>query len=63
MANFTLDTSTLSGENLNYVESIISERGRSIQLEWSQGGSNQDIRLHGFAVRAVPGESASVQPS
>lgn len=63
MATFQLDISTLSGENLNYVDTIFVERGRSIQVEWSQGGANQDMQLHGFAVRAVPAEAASVEPS
>jgi hypothetical protein len=63
MATFTLDVSTLSGENLNYAENILYERGRSIQLEWTQSGANQDMRLHGFAVRSVAAEGASVEPS
>ena len=63
MALFKLDTSTLSGGNLNYAETPLSERGRSIQIEWSQGGSNQDLRVHGYAVRIVPAERVTMEPS
>lgn len=56
MGTFTLDISTLSGVNVTYAETPLQERGQTIQMEWVQAGSNQDIRLHGYAVRGVPGE-------
>lgn len=63
MGSFVLDTSTLSGSNLTYVETPLSERGRSIQISWEQNGSNQDMRLIGYAVRGVAGEGMSMEPS
>jgi hypothetical protein len=63
MSQFILDTSRLSGGNLNYVETIIEDRGRGIQLEWVQAGSNQDIQILGYAVRAIPGETVAQEPS
>ena len=60
MAVFTLDVSTLSGVNVTYIETPLQERGQTIQAEWVQAGANQDIRLHGFAVRGVPGEMMEV---
>lgn len=61
MATFVLDTSTLSGQTLNYVETPLQEKGYSITLEWVQAGSNQDIRIIGHAVRAWAGEVMSVE--
>lgn len=63
MGQFVLDTSVLSGENLNYVDSIIEERGRAIQIEWVQSGADQDIKLHGFAIRVAPAEPVSMEQS
>lgn len=57
MAVFVLDVSTLSGENLNYVETPFQEKGYSLTLEWVQAGANQDIRVVGHAVRAVGAET------
>lgn len=62
-ASSLFGTATFGGNNLNYVESIINERGRSIQIEWTQPGANQDIRLHGWAVRAATAERTSMEPS
>lgn len=60
MAVFRLDVSTLSGINVTYAETPLQERGQTIQVEWVQAGVNQDLRLHGYAVRAVPGEVMEV---
>lgn len=60
MGVFTLDVSTLSGVNVTYQETPLQERGQTIQVEWVQAGANQDIRLHGYAVRGVPGEIMEV---
>lgn len=56
MGVFHLDVSTLSGVNVTYRETPLQERGQTITVEWVQAGANQDIRLHGYAVRGVPGE-------
>lgn len=60
MGVFTLDVSTLSGTNVTYQETPLQERGQTIQMEWVQTGADQDIRLHGYAVRGVPGEVMEV---
>ena len=57
MTTFRVDISTLSALTANYVETPLQEHGTSIQLEWEQGGADQDIQLHGYAIRAVRGES------
>jgi hypothetical protein len=44
-----------------YVETPIEGRGRAIELEYVQGGANQDCDLYGYAVRAVPGEAISME--
>ena len=63
MASFTLDTSVLSGTDLQYVEAILNERGRSISIDWTQSGSNQNIEVHGYALRVVPTEQVAMEPS
>lgn len=60
MGVFTLDVSTLSGVNVTYQETPLQERGQTITVEWVQAGANQDIRLHGYAIRGVPGEIMEV---
>lgn len=56
MGVFRLDASRLSGVNVTYQETPLQERGQTITVEWVQAGANQDMRLHGYAVRGVPGE-------
>ena len=56
MGTFTLDVSTLSGVNVTYVETPFQDVGQTVQVEWVQDGADQDLRLHGYAVRGVPGE-------
>lgn len=60
MATFRLDISTLSGTNVTYAETPLQERGQTIQCEWVQAGANQNMILHGYAVRGVPGEVMEV---
>ena len=54
---FILDTDVLGGSDFNYAENIIEDRGRSIYLDWSQAGSNQDMELYGYSIRFFPAES------
>ena len=54
---FILDTSRLGGSDFNYVETIIEDRGRSIILDWSQTGVDQDMEIYGYSVRFYPAES------
>ena len=49
----------LGGADFNYVELPIAERGRSIMVQWSQGGSNQDMELFGYSIRFFPAEEES----
>ncbi len=60
---FILDVSTLSGLNLNYVETPLQEVGTSIQVEWVQAGLNQDLQLLGYAIRGKAGERAAQESS
>lgn len=46
------------GSSVAYVETIIEERGRGIQIEWNQDGANQDMEVYGHAIRYVPTETA-----
>ena len=61
MASFTLGTSTLSQDGPVYVEAPFPERGTSLEVEWIQSGANRDIRLHGWAIRYVPGEVLNLE--
>lgn len=63
MGTFTLDTSTLGGDDLQFTETPIEERGRSIQLTYSQSAAATDVELYGFAVRYAPAEGAAVEAS
>lgn len=60
---FILDTSRLGGSEFNYVETIIEDRGRSIILDWSQSGLNQDLEIYGYSIRFYPAEEESREPS
>lgn len=53
---FVLDTSVLGGSDFNYTETIIEDRGRSIIIDWSQSGLNEDMEIFGFSVRFFPAE-------
>lgn len=53
---FILDTSRLGGSEFNYVETIIEDRGRSIILDYSQSGLDEDMEIYGYSIRFYPGE-------
>ncbi len=53
---FILDTDVLGGSDFNYAETIIIDRGRSIILDWSVSGLNQDMEIFGYSIRFFPGE-------
>lgn len=53
---FIMDTSVLGGSGFNYVETIIEGRGRSIIVDWSQGGLNEDFEIFGYSIRYFPAE-------
>lgn len=64
LGSFVLGTDKLgTAAKHQYVESPIEDRGRSIQLQWSQGGSSQDFRPLGYAVRYTPTETHALEPS
>lgn len=60
MGTFTLDSSRLEGVEEDTVESLIADRGRFIELAWSQGGANQDMELFGWSLRYMPGEAMTM---
>lgn len=53
---FILDTDVLGGSDFNYVETIIEDRGRSIIVDWSQSGLNEDMEIFGYSIRYFPAE-------
>jgi hypothetical protein len=53
---FILDTDVLGGSDFNYVETIIEDRGRSIIVDWSQSGLDQDMEIFGYSIRFYPAE-------
>ena len=61
MANFTLDTDVLGGGALEYMETVIEDRGRGIQLTYSQAGSSQDMEIYGFGIRFAPAETHAAE--
>ena len=63
MTQFILDQSTLAGNGFTYEESILEDRGRSIQISWSQSGADQDMELFGYSVRCDPGDPEAQEPS
>ena len=56
---FILDTDVLGGSDFNFVELPYQERGRSIMVQWSQGGADQDMELFGYSIRYFPAEVES----
>ena len=60
---FILDTDILGGTDFNYAETIIEDRGRSITMDWSQGGLNEDMELLGYSVRLYPAEKEAKEQS
>jgi len=60
MADFILDTSTLSGGEFETTDNIIEERGRMLQLTWAQGGASQDMEIVGYAIAVWPTETEAI---
>ena len=60
---FILDTDILGGTDFNYAETIIEDRGRSITMDWSQSGLNEDMELLGYSVRLYPAEKEPKEQS
>lgn len=56
-STFILDTSTLDGAPVAYQEQIIEDRGRDLQITWTQSGTNQDIEIFGYGLRRHAGET------
>lgn len=48
---------------LYFTETPISDRGRSIQLEYVNSGANTDMHIYGYAIRAVPAEAIAMEAS
>lgn len=63
MGQFILDSSTLGGNGFTYDEEILEDRGRSIQLAWTQSGADQDLELFGYSVRFTPGDPEAQEQS
>ena len=60
---FILDTSRLGGSDFNFTETILEDRGRSIILDWSQSGLDQDFEIYGYSIRFYPGEEEAKENS
>lgn len=60
---FILDTDVLGGSDFNYAETIIQDRGRSIILDWSVSGLNQDMEIFGYSIRFFPAEEEPKEQS
>jgi hypothetical protein len=60
---FILDTDVLGGSDFNYVETIIEDRGRSIIVDWSQSGLNEDMEIFGYSIRFYPAEEEPKEQS
>lgn len=56
-------TNAFAAADFAYIETIIEDRGRGIQLDWQLGGANQDMEILGYAVRLVPTEGHSMDQS
>jgi len=53
----------LGGSDFNYAETIIEDRGRSIILDWSVSGLNQDMEIFGYSIRFFPAEEEPKEQS
>lgn len=60
---FVLNTDVLGGSDFNYVETIIEDRGRSIIVDWSQTGLNEDMEIFGYSIRFYPAEEEPKEQS
>ena len=63
-STFVIGTSLIgSGLETSYIETPIEDRGRGIQLEWSLGGTNQNLELYGYGIRYTPTEPTAMERS
>ena len=53
----------LGGSDFNYAETIIEDRGRSIMVQWSQGGAGEEMELYGYSIRFYPAEQQAKEVS
>lgn len=58
---FVLDTSALGGNDFNYFETIIEDRGRSITVDWSQSAGGTDLEIFGYSIRFYPAEEQAAE--
>ena len=58
---FVLDSSVLGGAGIAILETPIEERGRTTQIQWLQGGLDQDMELFGYSIRYAPAETDSAE--
>jgi hypothetical protein len=54
---FILDISTLGSLIVGLDETTFQERGRSMQISWTQAGFDQDLEIFGYGVRFAPAEA------
>lgn len=54
---FVLDTSTLGSLIQGMDDTPIEERGRTMQVTWSQSGFDQDMEIFGYSLRFAPAEA------
>ena len=51
------DVDVFGGLGVQYIESILEERGRSLILNWSNNDVNSGMELFGYGIRFYPAES------
>jgi hypothetical protein len=54
---FILDISTLGTLVIGADDIPIEDRGRTMQITWSQSGFDQDMELFGYSIRFAPAEA------
>jgi hypothetical protein len=60
----TYGSAVFGGNNgLFFTETPISDRGRSIQLEYVNSSATTDLQIYGYAIRAVPAEAIAMEAS
>lgn len=57
------DSSIFSGNDFNYFETPIEDRGRSISLQYDQASINTDCEIFGYSVRYKDAESVPLEAS
>lgn len=62
LGEFIMGTDTLGGAEFNYHENPeIQDRGRSIYLDYSQGGLDQDMEIFGYSIRFRESETVPME--